>query len=469
MFENKKILRLKFVFFDIVSALLVWLLFMVFRRLNNDFSLLDGFDVFIPYRAYYISFLLFPLLCVSTHYLTGYYLNPIKISRLSNLSKTIISSFVITFIVFFLLILDDIVVSYQYYYQSFLILFLLMIVIVGLFRFIQTRTILTNFKTKKWTIKTLIIGTGVNAQNIADGMEQKSIYNTLVGFIKSNGDDVLVDKNRIIGKFRSIEKIIKQKDIEEVIVALDNTDDVKIFEMINRLFQHDINIKLSPRLYQLLIGRTKIDKYGINPLINLTDPTMSDWEFCIKRTFDFFISLMALLFLFPILIIIGIIIKIDSKGSIIFKQERIGRGGKPFWIYKFRTMYLDSEKDKPRLSTPNDSRITTFGHFLRKYRLDETPQFVNILLGQMSIVGPRPERKFYINKIVQEAPYYFLLYRISPGLTSWGPIKIGYASTVKQMIERLNYDVVYMENMTLSMDLKIILSTIEVIFKGKGV
>ncbi len=469
MFENRKILRLKFVFFDIVSALLVWFLFMVFRRLNNNFSFLDGFNVFIPYRAYYTSFLLFPLLCVSTHYLTGYYLNPIKISRLSNLVKTIISSFVVTFIVFFFLILDDIVVSYQYYYQSFLVLFLLLVVIVGLFRFIQIRTILRNFKTKKWTIKTLIIGTGLNAQNVANGMEQKSIYNTLVGFIKSNGDDVLVDKNRIIGKFRSIEKIIKQKEIKEVIVALDNTDDVKIFEMINRLFHYNVDIKLSPRLYQILIGRPKIYKYGINPLINLTDPTMSDWEFALKKTFDILFSIFSLTLSLPLIIFISIGIKIDSKGSIIFKQERIGRGGKPFGIYKFRTMYLDSEKDKPRLSTPNDSRITNFGYFLRKYRLDEIPQFINVLLGQMSIVGPRPERKYYIDKIVQEAPYYFLLYRISPGLTSWGPIKIGYADTLQKMIERLNYDVVYMENMTLAMDLKIIASTFEVIFKGKGV
>ncbi len=469
MLVEKKILRLKFIFFDIISALLVWFLFMIFRRLNNEFTVLDGFNLFIPYRDYYFSFLFFPLLCLSIHLLTGYYLNPIKISRITDLIRTSISSFIITFIVFFILVLDDITVSYEYYYQSFLVLFLLLFFTTGLFRLVQKIIIIQHFKKKRYTINTLIIGTGKNALNIANGIQKKSIYNTLIGFIQSNGDEIVVDNNQIIGKFHSIRKIIRKEHIQEIVVALDNTDEVKIFEMINNLFQYNVNIKLSPHLYQMLIGRTKIYKYGINPLINLTDPTMADWEFAIKRTFDVFFSLLGLIFSFPLMIIIGIAIKSDSKGSVFFKQERIGRGGNPFYIYKFRTMYVDSEKNVPQLSTPDDNRITKVGRFLRKYRLDEIPQFFNILLGQMSVVGPRPERQFYIDKIVEKAPYYFLLYRISPGLTSWGPIRVGYANTIEQMIERLNYDVVYMENMTLAMDLKIIFYTIEVLFKGKGV
>ncbi len=469
MLTNRRTLRLKFIFFDTIAAVLTWFLFMVFRRLNNELDLLSGFDIFIPYKDYYLSFVLFPLLCISTHYLTGYYFKPARTSKTIAIFKTGISSLIVTLIVFFLLILDDIVISYEYYYQSFLVLFSLLFVTTGFFRFIQFLIIIDNFKKKKRTINTLIVGTGTNAKNIAEGMAKNSIYNTLIGFIKSNKNEVLVDKNLILGEFCFIGKIIKQKKIQEVIIALDNTDEIRFFEIINNLFQYNINIKLSPHLYQMLIGRAKISEYGINPLINLTEPTMRDWEFSIKRTFDFLSSLIALILLSPVIVIIGLAIKIDSKGSIIFKQERIGRGGKPFWIYKFRTMFVDAEKGKPCLSTSNDSRITKVGHYLRKYRLDEIPQFVNILLGEMSIVGPRPERQFYINKIVEEAPYYFLLYRILPGLTSWGPIKVGYTDTTQKMIERLNYDIVYMENMTLSTDIKIILSTFEVIFKGKGV
>lgn len=159
----------------------------------------------------------------------------------------------------------------------------------------------------------------------------------------------------------------------------------------------------------------------------------------------------------------------DSPGPVFYKQERIGRFGKPFNILKFRTMYLNSEKGTPKLSSENDNRVTPLGKMLRKYRIDEIPQFWNILKGDMSLVGPRPERKFYIDQIVEQAPYYCLIYKIRPGLTSWGPIKIGYSDTIEKMIERLNYDIIYMDNMSLLNDLKILIYTIEIIFKGKGV
>ena len=162
-------------------------------------------------------------------------------------------------------------------------------------------------------------------------------------------------------------------------------------------------------------------------------------------------------------------IKMDSPGPVFYKQERIGRFGKPFNILKFRTMYLNSEKGTPKLSSENDNRVTPLGKMLRKYRIDEIPQFWNILKGDMSLVGPRPERKFYIDQIVEQAPYYCLIYKIRPGLTSWGPIKIGYSDTIEKMIERLNYDIIYMDNMSLLNDLKILIYTIEIIFKGKGV
>jgi lipopolysaccharide/colanic/teichoic acid biosynthesis glycosyltransferase len=196
---------------------------------------------------------------------------------------------------------------------------------------------------------------------------------------------------------------------------------------------------------------------------------MSDWEMSVKRFFDFTISLLMIVMLLPVFLFLSIWIKTDSKGPVFYLQERIGIHGKPFNIIKFRTMYQDAENGQPRLSSPEDDRITRVGRILRKYRLDELPQFFNILKGEMSLVGPRPERKFYINQIIEDAPYYCLLYKIRPGLTSWGPIKIGYSDTIEKMIERLNYDIVYIENMSLINDLKILLFTIEIIFKGKGV
>ena len=196
---------------------------------------------------------------------------------------------------------------------------------------------------------------------------------------------------------------------------------------------------------------------------------MPDWQISVKRVLDVAVSLVSLIFLSPLFIYFAIKIKYDSKGPVFFRQERIGRSGKPFNMIKFRTMYINSENGRPKLSSAFDERITPFGRILRKYRFDELPQFWNVLIGDMSLVGPRPERKFFIDQIVKDAPYYCLLYKIRPGLTSWGPIKIGYADTIDKMIERLNYDIIYIENMSLFNDLKILLLTVEILFKGKGI
>ena len=208
---------------------------------------------------------------------------------------------------------------------------------------------------------------------------------------------------------------------------------------------------------------------GIIPLVSITNPSMSDWEVSVKRFIDIVISIISLMILSPFLLYFMFQIKRDSKGPVFYRQERIGRFGRPFKILKFRTMYLGSENGTPKLSSANDDRITQIGRTLRKYRIDEIPQFWNIVKGDMSLVGPRPERRFYINRIIEDAPYYCLLYKIRPGLTSWGPIKIGYSDTIEKMIERLNYDIIYMENMSLLTDVKILIYTIEIIFKGKGV
>jgi lipopolysaccharide/colanic/teichoic acid biosynthesis glycosyltransferase len=196
---------------------------------------------------------------------------------------------------------------------------------------------------------------------------------------------------------------------------------------------------------------------------------MPDWQIATKRVFDIAFSTLMLILLLPVFLYFAIAIKLDSKGPVFYLQERIGRYGKAFNILKFRTMYQNAENGTPKLSSATDERVTRIGKILRKYRIDELPQFWNILIGEMSVVGPRPERKYYINQIIEDAPYYCLLYKIRPGLTSWGPIKIGYSDTIEKMVERLNYDIIYMEDMSLLNDLQIMILTIEILFKGKGV
>lgn len=461
-------LRYRYIFVDFIASLIVWVLIIIYRKTIYYGYLSTDLSFLFPTFDYSTTIVTFPLICLFFHYLSGYYVNPIKNSRLAEFITTFVTSGIISIVMFFILLLNDVVVDYSYYYKSLLVLFTLLFSITYIFRMIQTSIIEYTFKRKKWSINTLIIGTGKSAQKIAEEMQKNSFFNQVVGFVKVEQQEKKVDDNWIVGNFSQIKLLIQNLTIKEVVVALDDINEYQIFEIVDQLYQHDIEICLTPHLYEIFTGKVRVDKFGLDPLVNITRPTMNDWQMCVKRTADLSISFISLILLFPLILYFYVAIKLDSKGPVIFKQKRIGKKGKPFNMYKFRTMHYRAEVGMPKLSSPDDDRITKVGRTLRKYRLDEIPQFFNIIKGDMSIVGPRPERKFFINQIINQAPYYCLLYRIRPGLTSWGPIKIGYADTIDKMVERLNYDIVYMENMNLTTDVKIILSTLEILFKGKG-
>ena len=465
---NRRRLIIKFVLYDMIASLIVWVLFMLFRRTVNDAQIFENIRIFIPNYDYFSSLLIFPFSCAFVHYLSGFYLHPEKITKTTLLLTTLAASAIISISIFFVLMLDDIVISYEYYYYSLLVLFGLLFSITTAIRSIIISDINRLYKQKKWSINTIIIGTGKNALKIAEELESKAEKNNLIGFV-SVDQYSSVPKERILGNMSQIENIIDTNKIAESIIALDETDEQKLFTYINALYRFDIEIRFTPRLYEILTGSARIGSIGMSPLVSITNLNMPYWQASVKRFVDIVVSSIALLLLLPSFIYFAIKIKRDSKGPVFYSQERIGYLGKPFKILKFRTMYTGAENGTPKLSSANDDRITTIGRTLRKYRIDELPQFWNILKGDMSIVGPRPERKYYINQIIEEAPYYCLLYKIRPGLTSWGPIKIGYSDTIEKMIERLNYDIIYIENMSLLNDLKILILTLEIIFKGKGV
>jgi len=189
----------------------------------------------------------------------------------------------------------------------------------------------------------------------------------------------------------------------------------------------------------------------------------------IKQIFDFTFAFLSLLLLSPLLLLLSLVIRLSGRGPVIYSQDRIGRNGKPFSIYKFRSMAYDAERGVPLLSGDNGERITRIGLFIRKYRIDEIPNLINVLRGEMSVVGPRPERRFFIDQIVIQTPLYTELQSVKPGVTSWGQVKYGYASSVDEMIERLDYDLYYMKHRSLWFDLKIIFYTIGTVLRGKGV
>ncbi|MEM9935978.1 MAG: sugar transferase, partial [Bacteroidota bacterium] len=270
------------------------------------------------------------------------------------------------------------------------------------------------------------------------------------------------------GSIDTLPTVVEEEKIEEIIIALEKSDSHRIGDVVEKCSQTAATIKIVPGIYDYIIGSVKSSHILGAPLIEIFPQLMRPWEQVGKRVFDLAVSITALAILIPIYAMLTIAIKLDSEGPVLYFQERIGKDGKPFKIIKFRSMYIDAEKFGPALSKEKDPRITKVGLFLRKLRLDELPQFWNVLVGDMSIVGPRPERQFYIDQIVKIAPHYRHLHKIKPGITSWGQVKYGYASNVGEMVERLKYDILYMEQMSLALDIKIILYTFLVIIEGRG-
>lgn len=477
---TEKKIRIKYIIFDYFSAIISWTLFFAFRKIYIE-SIKFGYPVPIIFtEKYFLGLLIIPLFWIFIYYLSGYYREVLRKSRFEEFITTFISILIGSIIIFFTILLDDIIASYKNYYASFLYLFTSHLIITYIPRLIITNTIVHKIHKRKLGLNTLIIGGNGKAEEIYLEIENlpKGTGNKFIGFISVNDNSSLNNNENnyklskyipYLGNLDQINDVIKKFNIKEIIIAIENTEHTKIEKIINKLIGIDVNVKAIPSLYDILTGKVKMRSILDVPLIQISHELMPAWQENLKYTFDKIIAIIALIVSAPISLILAIAIKLDSKGPIIYSHERIGRFGKPFNIYKFRSMYVDAEKNGPKLSSKNDNRVTRVGKFMRKMRLDEIPNFINVLKGDMSIVGPRPERKYYIDQIVQKAPHYLHLLKVKPGITSWGQVKYGYAENVDQMIERLKYDLLYLDNMSLLVDFKIILHTLVTIIKGKGV
>ena len=257
-------------------------------------------------------------------------------------------------------------------------------------------------------------------------------------------------------------------NIEEVIIATERSEHKTIEQIISEIEDTDVLIKVIPDMQDFLLGTVKTTSIYQTPLIQVSFDFMPLWQLSLKRLMDIVLSVFALVILSPVYLFCAIGVKMSSKGPAFYTQERVGIKGKKFMIPKFRSMITGAEEDTPMLSSKNDPRVTPFGRMLRKTRLDEIPQFLSVLKGEMSLVGPRPERQYFIDQIAKRAPHYRLLLKVKPGITSWGQVKYGYAENVDQMIERLKFDILYLENMSLAMDIKIMAYTLLTVMKGSG-
>ena len=346
------------------------------------------------------------------------------------------------------------------------------LIIIYLFRLVYLTTIKRYLQSGKIGFNTIIIGDNKKALNIYEEIThlKKSLGFKLVGFISLDDakEKTLKLPLQKLSKIEELIKTINTYEIEEVILAIETSEHHQLKTILDELEQTNVIINMIPDMYDIVSGFVKINYLFSIPLITLRSDKMPLWQQILKKLLDYFISIIVLVILSPILLIICLFIKFTSEGPIIYSQERIGKKGNPFQIYKFRTMFHDSEKNGPQLSSHHDKRITKFGLLLRKLRLDELPQFINVLKGEMSVVGPRPERQFYINQILKQAPHYRYLQKVLPGITSWGQVKFGYAENIEQMIKRLTFDIIYLENRSLALDFKIMIYTFIIILQGRG-
>ncbi len=469
---NRKTQKLKYFLSDYISASVAWLLFYLFRKYYIE-SVNYGYLIDIDYNAVFFAGLFgLPFFWIFLYSISGYYRILFRKSRLIELGQTFISVTTGVVIIFFILILDDFVFSYKNYYLSFAVLFVLQFFLTYIPRLIITSITHKKIRSGKIGFNTLLIGSNGKALNLYKKLTQgqdKYGYK-FTGFINiyNKKDPTLNEHLKHLGNYDNLIDTIKQNNIEEVIIAIESSEHQEIEKILYKLQKTDVIIKVIPALFDVLTGKIRMSGFLGTPLIIISHTLMPAWQESLKRIIDIFISVVSLIILSPFFLIAAIIIKSESKGTVFFKQERIGIRGKPFKIIKFRSMVSDAEKNGPQLSSEKDKRITKFGRFMRKTRLDEIPQFYNVLIGEMSLVGPRPERQYYIDKITEKAPHYINLLKVKPGITSWGQVKFGYAENVEQMIERLNYDIFYVENMSLYLDFKIMIHTILVILKRDG-
>ena len=467
------------VFTDWATTFFAFFCFNVFRffymGLGDDF---EELSTFIDSPKLILEQALVPIVLLFIYWLSGYYNKPFERSRLQELLITLYSQLFNSVMIYLAALTNDQLYLRRENWMLLLILFLLLFTFTYIGRLAVTENMLKKVRRISLRPRTVIIGTSDDAVKLAHRLSdtQNKMSIDLKGFMPFGKESMRENIRQEfpatsqVEDLEALKLLCSENRIDQVIIVPSGgKPDNKILHLLYSLYPYDISIKINPDILSIITPTIRLDDILGEPFIDLSRPQISEFSKNVKRSLDVVVSGFGLLLLSPLLGAVALAVKLSGPGKIIYRQERVGMHRKPFEILKFRSMVEDAEKDgTPRLSSDDDKRITPLGHWMRKYRIDELPQFWNVLKGDMSLVGPRPERAYFIGRILEKAPWYTLVLQVRPGITSWGMVKYGYASNIDQMIERNRFDLIYLANMSVAVDFKILIHTIKTVGAGEG-